>query len=440
MSKNLLNDPNITFKRKSFALAFVILVALPPLFIYYKNVSASRAVGERRPAVKTWFHRFKKSDADNVHSIVQTKNGYLVLGDTAPSDRNTFVKAFDFDGKVLWNKVLQNNINSTLPVGLELDTTYLVSYRSILNDERQKPNLITGFSIRIDKQTHRVIERSPQVFKTIAPSTQGYIASGDHNKLFSYDKGGTLLWERRYSRGEFFTGIFHGVRYDISRGKILKVMIVEDNNFFVLGRVRPSGASRGVPWLFKVDSSGEVLWEKRVQNPYAYPSDAVFTKDGGYLLLLSDSRNRQIECQKYDKNGALLWDKRYTNQKKSLSWHMAQTGDGGYIMTGSTPQKEYAKTMWLLKIDKDGELLWQKKRSSEIGDFPSTIISTLDGGVLIGGKTTKQGYRVKKSFKGHIINQFKLLEEGAWLLKLDANGGISDETFSFKNTNEYKEI
>jgi len=440
MSKKLFNDPNISFRRKSFALIFLISVVLPPLFIYYKNISAIRTAGENRPDVKTWFHRFKKTDADNVHSLIQTKNGYLVLGDTSPSDRNSFVKAFDFNAKELWNKVLQSNINSTIPVGLELDTTYLVSYRSILTDERQKANAITGFSVRIDKQTHRILERSPQVYKTIAPSTQGYIASGDHNKLFSYDKGGTLLWEKRYNSGEFFTGISHGVKFEISRGKILKIMAVEGENFFVLGRVRLSGASRGVPWLFKVDSSGEVLWEKTVQNPYAYPSDAVFTKDSGYLLLLSDSRNRQVHCQKYDINGALLWDKSYTNQKRSLSWHMAQTGDGGYIMTGSTHQKEYVKTMWLLKIDKDGKLLWQKKRTSEIGDFPSTIISTLDGGVLIGGKTTKQGYRVKKTFKGHLLNQFKLLEEGAWLLKLDADGDVSDETFSFKNTHEWKEI
>ena len=439
MSANLSNDPNITFKRKSFALAFVILVALPPLFIYYKNSSDTKTVNLNRPAAKTWFHRFNKSDADGVHSIVQTKKGYLVLGDTAPSDRNCFVKGMDFDAKELWNKVLQSNVNRTIPMGLELDTTYLVSYRSILGDKRQKASVITGFSVRIDKQTHRIVDRSPKVFKTITPSTKGYIASGEHNKLFSYDKDGLLLWEKSYSHGDFFTGVASGVRYEISRGKILKVMAVEENNFFVLGRARLSGASRGSPWLFKLDSSGEVLWEKTLQNPYAYPSDAIFTKDGGYLVLLSDSNHHQIHLKKYDKNGTLLWSQSYRNQK-SLSWHMAQMGDGSYIVTGSTHQKKSVKIMWLLKIDQKGQLLWQKKRRSEIGDFPTAIISTLDGGVLIGGQTTKQGYRVKKMYKGHLLNQFKLLEEGAWLLKLDANGESSDEAFTFESTQEWKEI
>ena len=411
--------------------------------MYYNSTLSVQKLHHKRAPVKTWFHRFKKSDADDVHSLLQTKEGYLILGDTSPSDRNSFIKAFDFDAKELWNKVFQSNINSTLPVGLELNSTYLISYRSILGDTRQKANVITGFNLTIDKQTHRVLDRSSQVFNSIAASKEGYLASGDHNRLFSYNKAGKLLWEKRYSRGDFFTGIntrYAIAKYKISRGQIKKVIGVEDDCFVVLGRVKAKGAKRASPWLFKVDRSGTLLWEKLFQNDYRYPSDLSLSKDGTYLVLFNDSRHRQIGCQKYNKEGALLWSKNYTNHKKSLLWNMAQTADGGHILTGSTPQKKYVKIMWLLKIDTEGKLLWQKKRHSTIGDFPSAIISTLDGGVLIGGKTTQQGNRVEKIYKGHVLKQFKLLEEGAWLLKLDSDGRGSDEHFTFEATQEWKEI
>ena len=437
-------DPNSTFKKKLALLLLFIIIALTLLFVYYYNndVEAKKPHVDR-PAMKTWFHRFNKSDADEVHSIVQTAQGYLVLGDTSPSDRNSFVKTLDFNAKELWSKVFASNINVTKPVGLELASSYLISYKSISTDTRLKPNIITGFNLHIDKITHRILDRSSQVFSSIAPSNEGYVVSGEHNRLFSYAQNGTILWEKTYSRGESFTGIntrYVIAKYEISRGKILKVIAVEKNNFLVLGQVRLEGGKRRSLWIFKVDSSGEVLWEKTFQNNSSYPSDLTFTSEGDYLVLSNDSRHHQIRCQKYNQNGTLLWSKDYSNRRKSLSWHMAQTGDGSTILTGSTNQKDYVKTIWLLKINKDGTLLWQKKHTSAIGDYPSTIIATLDGGVLLGGKTTKQGIRVEKIYKGHVLKQFKLLSEGAWLLKLDENGEGIHSPLNFETTQEWSEL
>ena len=436
-------DPNIIFKRKLLLILFIILLVVTSFFVYYYHFLDTKTLRNNQMPVQTWFHRFKKSDADNVHSLIQTEDGYLVLGDTSPQDRNSYIKAFDMQGETLWEKVLQSNVNHTNPVALVLKETYLVSYQSSVGDTKGKSKEITGYSVTLDKVTHRVLDRKPQIFKTITPAKEGYITSGDHNKLFRYDNNGTLLWEKRYSRGDFFTGLYVGettVRYKISKGKILKLFAVEDENFFVLGRMRKSGSNRGVPWLFKIDKNGTVLWEKVLKSAYAYPSDFSFAEDGGYLVLLSDSKHRQIHCQKYDKNGTLLWRKNYSHPKKSLSWHMAQTGDGDYILTGSTILQKSVRVMWLLKIDHKGKLLWQKKRTSDIGDVPTTMISTLDGGVLIGGHASKQGDYVKKMYKGHILNQFKQLEEGAWLLKLDKNAQSSDVLFEFETTQSWREI
>ena len=442
MSTNVV-DPNLLFKRKVALLLLIILFILPVVFVSYKGFLKSEQSRLGIPAVTTWFHRFKKSDADGINSLLLTDNGYLVLGDTSPSDRNSFVKELDFNGTPLWSKTLQSNINMTKTVGVVLNETYLISYISILNNTQTKPNVITGFSVKIDKQTHRTLDRSTQVFKSIAHTTQGYIGVGEHNKLFMYDENGDIIWEKRYREGFYFTGIntrYVIAKYEISRGKILKIVAAEDNNFILMGQVKLAEKAKPSPWMFKIDKSGKVLWHKELQNNFMYPSDIVYSKDQSYLFIFNDSRHRQVRCQKYSSSGILLWSKSYANNEKSLSWHVAQTGDGNYILTGASNQADQSKTMWLLKVDNTGELLWQRKRTSDIGDYPSTMIGTLDGGVLIGGKTTKQGFYVDKKYKEHVYKSFELLDEGSWLLKLSMSGISPDPSFTFTSTNAWHKI
>ena len=68
------------------------------------------------------------------------------------------------------------------------------------------------------------------------------------------------------------------------------------------------------------------------------------------------------------------------------------------------------------------------------------MIGTLDGGVLIGGKTTKQGFYVDKKYKEHVYKSFELLDEGSWLLKLSMSGISPDPSFTFTSTNAWHKI
>jgi hypothetical protein len=62
----------------------------------------------------------------------------------------------------------------------------------------------------------------------------------------------------------------------------------------------------------------------------------------------------------------------------------------------------------VLKLDRDGNIQWQKTYGGRSDDFASSIQQTSDGGYIVAGT----------------VNSFG--EGGIWVLKLDANGDIGD--------------
>jgi F0F1-type ATP synthase membrane subunit c/vacuolar-type H+-ATPase subunit K len=88
---------------------------------------------------------------------------------------------------------------------------------------------------------------------------------------------------------------------------------------------------------------------------------------------------------KGDSQGNLLWNHTYNNPPNVGFWFLsvAQTGDGGYIVSG------YSSA--LFKTDASGELEWYFSSSNDISDVLGTtnsVTATQDGGfAVVGGKS-----------------------------------------------------
>jgi hypothetical protein len=61
---------------------------------------------------------------------------------------------------------------------------------------------------------------------------------------------------------------------------------------------------------------------------------------------------------------------------------------------------------WLICLNDDGRLVWQRIYGGKLWDRPTTAARTQDGGLLVAGYTTTIG-------EGH---------EDFWLIRLDARG------------------
>jgi len=135
------------------------------------------------------------------------------------------------------------------------------------------------------------------------------------------------------------------------------------------------------------------------------------TGDGGYIVLGSTESfgNGQIDTWlvKIDENGNETWNKTYGGSANDGAVSIECTNDNGFIFTGLTESYgNGGQDFWLVKTDSNGTELWDKTFGGSADDRAHYVIQTSDEGFLITGGTY--------SFSdGH---------SDVWFIKTDENG------------------
>jgi len=140
------------------------------------------------------------------------------------------------------------------------------------------------------------------------------------------------------------------------------------------------------------------------------------TTDGGYIVaggsLSYGMGSYDAWILKLDPDGTVNWEKTYGDSNGEIAHYIRQTRDGGYIVAGNT--NSYTawgvenNNFWVLKLYPDGSVDWQKIYGGRNHDSAYSIQQTADGGYIVAGSSA--------SFGGD-IGDF-------WILKLNSSGGI----------------
>ncbi|MEI6088945.1 MAG: choice-of-anchor D domain-containing protein [bacterium] len=186
-------------------------------------------------------------------------------------------------------------------------------------------------------------------------------------------------------------------------------------------------------FLIKFDKNGIIEWEKNYSNG-AWPiADIKETDDGGYIFVCdseyvhpcSNKDNygpQKILIKKIDKYGKHQWSKSYGGNLPDVPSSIEKTKDGGYIVVGKTQsncgdvtENKGGTDVWVLKLDKNGNLEWQKTYGGS-GDFDNAfaIKQTISGDYLIFGSASSNDYDITDSKGGGDI----------WIFKISSTGGI----------------
>lgn len=124
-----------------------------------------------------------------------------------------------------------------------------------------------------------------------------------------------------------------------------------------------------------------------------------------------------------DPGGVQLWDKTYGGNKNDKLISIQQTPDGGYIIGGyslseisgdKTQGSQGGNDYWILKIDASGIKQWDARFGGGGEDKLSSLITTADGGYLLGGTSNSEISGDK--------TQTKVGGDDYWIVKTDANG------------------
>ncbi|MBI4930285.1 MAG: T9SS type A sorting domain-containing protein [Bacteroidetes bacterium] len=213
--------------------------------------------------------------------------------------------------------------------------------------------------------------------------------------------------------GIFIPQIFFGQTsfqkvYKVQTTNIMSVWQNSDGGY-VFGAPRT-----GVSNITRTDASGNILWSKQINQPVSGLSGIVQqTYDGGFIWTgvhggIVGQFSRKIYLNKFDMNGNLLWTKLYGGVSGvDLANTMAQTTDGGFIISGITSSFGTSLTKYLLKTDSNGALEWSKVFGDQ-GSSTSFVIQTNDNGYALVGTQ----------------NQAPIGFNSASLLKTDSGGNL----------------
>jgi len=214
--------------------------------------------------------------------------------------------------------------------------------------------------------------------------------------------------------------------------------------------------------LIKTDTYGIMLWNQTYDGEGAYAHELVETSDGGYALAgtLRTAENFDFWLVKTDAYGNIMWSQTYGGPNIDQALAMVQTSDGGYALAGYTESfGSGSYDCWLIKMDADGNMIWNKTYGGEGGEVGSSLVETSDGGYALGGQITSGGegfdfFLIKtdefgnmewnQTYGGTIWDQaYSLVETSdggyalagrtnsfgagsydCWLVKIDANGNM----------------
>ncbi|MEC0309992.1 hypothetical protein P4H67_24885 [Paenibacillus lautus] len=262
--------------------------------------------------------------------------------------------------------------------------------------------------------------------EVIPTSDGGYIAVGGIFEAGKYQKAyilkldaeGQVEWEQKPI-------------YPTTNSMAYRVIETKDGGYLVAGNTN----SEDVPivgqlYIIRLDSSGNVLWEK-VQDDtiHSTPTAIVETEDGDFFIAGSGSVGwvayEKAYILKIDINGETLWYNKY-NYTDSVEFNdLIPANDGGYMAVGSVGRAEYESgdldAMLMVKIDDQGKEVWSKQFKEQDSRWSAfSITASEDGGYVIGS-----GKRVNR-------NHVNLLT------KTDLNGQVQwEKTYRDGTNSEY---
>lgn len=189
-----------------------------------------------------------------------------------------------------------------------------------------------------------------------------------------------------------------------------------------------------IPAMSKTHEENQILIANRWAKVFGGPKDewecyVRQTYDGGYLVVTSTESfgadDYDIWLIKLNRNGEMEWNKTIGGRKDEFVSYLLQTHDQELLIVANT--NSYGSggfDGWLIKLDKNCNEEWNKTIGGKKDEWLYYAQQTSDGGFIIAGET--RSYHHDKYSGG-------LCKADAWLIKTDEHGNeIWNVTFGRK--------
>ncbi len=360
----------------------------------------------------TWERTYGGTGNESGFGSQQTSDGgYIIAGETDSSGSgmsDVYLLKTDSNGNILWEKTYGGpNIDQAMGVQETSDNGNIIvgqtrSYGAggwdvylIKTDTNGNALWTKTYGGTGDDWGNSVQQTSDGGF--IIGGKTNSIGAGNYDVyLIRTDSNGNVLWTKTYG------GTDEDGAYTVRQ--------TSDGGFIMSG-ARDVWTNCRI-YLIKTDANGNVTWERTYGGGYwAWGGDIQQTPDGGYIhggVIFSNAAN--IYLGKIDGNGNTIWERSFGGTNGEYGGSVQRTPDGGYVVSGFTASFGAGGVdVYLVKVDANGNELWEKTYGGTGDDYGSTVQQTSDGGYILSGRT----------------NSFGAGNYDVYLIKTDANGNIS---------------
>jgi hypothetical protein len=183
--------------------------------------------------------------------------------------------------------------------------------------------------------------------------------------------------------------------------------------------------------IVQVQSVNEILVAGFGGNGFDSFSDFVTTPDGGYIAVgrttssagdAADAKGAEdLWIVKFDNEGHKIWNKQYGGSGLDIANSIVRTPSNNYLILGGTNSVDGDVTSnhggsdaWLISIDGDGSLLWQKAIGGSMDEALFNIRPSDDGNYIMSGWTVSDDGDVS----------FNHGAPDAWIVKVNDQGTV----------------
>ncbi len=247
----------------------------------------------------------------------------------------------------------------------------------------------------------------------IAGHTNSFGANGYSDVwVLKLDGNGNVKWQKTYG----------GSNNDWAES----VAIAENGDVIVAGETYSFGADGLGVWILRLDENGNIKWQKVYENEKIHHISAVKVTPDGDIVVVGGIRNSDTKMDlliiKLDEYGNIKWVKTYGgfNEDSFIEADLIVLPSGDLIVASGSASfgigyevdyedgRTIALDLWVLKIDKDGNIEWQKAYGT-IGEPSGIILDQFTNNVAI-----IQGLRnvIIIDTDGNIVRQQKYIPMG----------------------------
>lgn len=243
----------------------------------------------------------------------------------------------------------------------------------------------------------------------------GNTGYGADISVLKITKSGTQVWRTDFDAGALSSA---------------KGIVEKNGEIFVCGTTHRNAGSQIDVLLIKLNASGDTIWTKTYgSTDDDYGSNIIATSDGN--ILISGFTNSfgagsfsDIYLIKVDLQGNLLWETSYPNADQETAFHLLETQNGEYLVTGTDEDpSDSGRSLLLLKVSASGQQLWAQK-IGPVWKWGFSTIELASGELVTCGQRTipfqqTQVMLVKTDNLGNVIwekeygsSDFGISEEG----------------------------